>query len=273
MHKAELGISIFKDFYILLPSPEFEYFLVLLITCPCYVPIRSRHYRCNNLTHLLTHVQPSHIFSFLTEIKLWPETLIQSFTHSLTHDLIVGSQWVNIRYAFRVHLLKTFDAMNLITCFQILNFLWRQVSVKLGCGWVWPLIIGSQSVRTTFLYRSRSAFLSSSAICSSFCAVVSFINYISVLKNSRWVASSLFISCFNVSNISLKLVNNFFRSVMWPLWAVFSCWWKIPPVLGSIIFSISMSLPGSVIVLGNDDRVDLRVATLESSSVVFIVFR
>ena len=40
----------------------------LLITCPCYVPIRSRHYRSNNLTHLLTHVQPSRIFSFLTEI-------------------------------------------------------------------------------------------------------------------------------------------------------------------------------------------------------------
>ena len=35
----------------------------LLITCPCYVPIRSRHYRSNNLTHLLTHVQPSCIFN------------------------------------------------------------------------------------------------------------------------------------------------------------------------------------------------------------------
>ena len=43
----------------------------LLITCPCYVPIRSRHYRSNNLTHLLTHVQPSRIFSFLTEIKFY----------------------------------------------------------------------------------------------------------------------------------------------------------------------------------------------------------
>ena len=37
----------------------------LLITCPCYVPIRSRYYRSNNLTHL----QPSRIFSFLSEIK------------------------------------------------------------------------------------------------------------------------------------------------------------------------------------------------------------
>ena len=43
----------------------------LLITCPCYVPIRSRHYRSNNLTHLLSHVQPSRIFNFLTEIKLY----------------------------------------------------------------------------------------------------------------------------------------------------------------------------------------------------------
>ena len=38
----------------------------LLITCPFYVPICSRHYRSNNLTHLLTHV-PSRIFSFLTD--------------------------------------------------------------------------------------------------------------------------------------------------------------------------------------------------------------
>ena len=38
----------------------------LLITCPCYVSIRSRHYRSNNLTHLLSYVQPYRIFSFLT---------------------------------------------------------------------------------------------------------------------------------------------------------------------------------------------------------------
>ena len=51
----------------------------LLITCPCYVPIRSRHYRSNNLTHLLSHVQPSRIFNFLTEIKLYDKIWLFTF--------------------------------------------------------------------------------------------------------------------------------------------------------------------------------------------------
>ena len=51
----------------------------LLITCPCYVPIRSRHYCSNNLTHLLTHVQPFCIFSFLTEITFYDKIWLFTF--------------------------------------------------------------------------------------------------------------------------------------------------------------------------------------------------
>ena len=47
----------------------------LLITCPCYVPIRSRYYRSNNLTHL----QPSRIFSFLSEIKHYDKIWLFTF--------------------------------------------------------------------------------------------------------------------------------------------------------------------------------------------------
>ena len=54
-----------------------------LITCPCYAPIRSRHYRSTNLTHLLNHVQPSRILKFLTEIKLFDKIWLFTFNLNL----------------------------------------------------------------------------------------------------------------------------------------------------------------------------------------------
>ena len=79
------------------PPPACEYcrrplsICHLLITCPCYVPIRLRYYRSTNLTHLLTHVQPSRIFSFLTEIKLFDQLCVYIHVNTICSETYLSS--------------------------------------------------------------------------------------------------------------------------------------------------------------------------------------
>ena len=74
----------------------------LLITCPCYVPFRSRRYRSTNPTYLLTQVQYSRIFSFLTEIN---QTFIFICTLFVPHiPLKIYSDCLKTKYGLHPHL-------------------------------------------------------------------------------------------------------------------------------------------------------------------------